>query len=223
MTYRLNSTLMLYTLMLCCVFCSKSEEEMIEEPNASDASQTPVVDPQPADPIPVIRTAIVPCDNGLALEYPCSGYRMVGKVSLPTLGSTFANDNWGWEDPETGKEYVMQGLNDGVAFLDVSSPTAIRYVGKLPTATRNSTWRDIKVHSDHAYIVSEADDHGLQVLIYVDCVDKPNFKRSRMMHGSHSLAAHTILPLTKIVDMRMPLELRMDHNTTMAEGLFLLI
>lgn len=163
MTYRLNSTLMLYTLMLCCVFCSKSEEEMIEEPNASDASQTPVVDPQPADPIPVIRTAIVPCDNGLALEYPCSGYRMVGKVSLPTLGSTFANDNWGWEDPETGKEYVMQGLNDGVAFLDVSSPTAIRYVGKLPTATRNSTWRDIKVHSDHAYIVSEADDHGLQV------------------------------------------------------------
>lgn len=135
----------------------------MDESVEDDTSQPVLTEPEPNNLIPVIRTPIVPCVDGLALEYPCSGYQLVGKVSLPAMGSTFANDNWGWEDPETGKEYVLQGLNDGVAFLDISSPTAVRYLGKLPTATQNSTWRDIKVYNDHAFIVSEADDHGLQV------------------------------------------------------------
>jgi choice-of-anchor B domain-containing protein len=33
----------------------------------------------------------------------------------------------------------------------------------LPTATTNSAWRDIKVYENHAFIVSEADEHGMQV------------------------------------------------------------
>ena len=37
------------------------------------------------------------------------------------------------------------------------------YLGKLPTATTNSNWRDVKVHKNHAFIVSEARHHGLQI------------------------------------------------------------
>jgi choice-of-anchor B domain-containing protein len=33
----------------------------------------------------------------------------------------------------------------------------------LPTASVNSSWRDIKVYKDHAFIVSEASNHGMQV------------------------------------------------------------
>ena len=123
---------------------------------------TPTPTPQ-GQPIPVITAEVTPCENGFAGQYPCSNYNLINWVSLPSLGSVFANDNWGWTDPETGKEYVLQGLKNGVAFLDISDPAAIRYIGKLPTASDESTWRDIKVYSNHAYIVSEAVNHGLQV------------------------------------------------------------
>merc|ERR1719412_3099477 len=33
----------------------------------------------------------------------------------------------------------------------------------MPTATRSSTWRDIKVYNNRAYVVSEASSHGMQV------------------------------------------------------------
>ena len=55
------------------------------------------------------------------------------------------------------------GVNDGTAFIDISTPDQPIYLGKLPTASDPSSWRDIKVYQDYAYVVSEAADHGLQV------------------------------------------------------------
>lgn len=124
------------------------------------------VDPTPVpqnQPIPLFTATPVLCENGFAGEYPCRNYDLINRISLANLGTSFANDNWGWTDPETGKEYVLQGLNNGVAFIDISSPSAIRYIGKLPTASDDSTWRDIKVFNNHAFIVSEAAGHGMQV------------------------------------------------------------
>jgi choice-of-anchor B domain-containing protein len=57
----------------------------------------------------------------------------------------------------------MIGLWDGTSFVDVTDPTNPSVLGFLPTKTSNSMWRDIKVYKDHAYIVSEARDHGMQV------------------------------------------------------------
>jgi choice-of-anchor B domain-containing protein len=70
---------------------------------------------------------------------------------------------WGWTDPETGREYALLGLDTGTAFVDVSEPDAPVYVGFLRTQTSNSLWRSIKVYADHAFIVSEAPGHGMQV------------------------------------------------------------
>jgi choice-of-anchor B domain-containing protein len=47
--------------------------------------------------------------------------------------------------------------------VDISDPENPVILGKLPTATDASWWRDIKVFKDHAFIVSEAQNHGLQV------------------------------------------------------------
>jgi choice-of-anchor B domain-containing protein len=82
---------------------------------------------------------------------------------LETFGSEAANDNWGWVDHESGKEYVLSGLDDGTAFIDISDPKNPIFLGKLPTATTVSPWRDIKIYKNHAFIVSEAPEHGLQV------------------------------------------------------------
>jgi choice-of-anchor B domain-containing protein len=55
------------------------------------------------------------------------------------------------------------GRTNGTSFVDITDPVNPVYLGNLPTATASSPWRDMKVHADHAYIVSEAPGHGMQV------------------------------------------------------------
>ncbi len=96
--------------------------------------------------------------------YTCSGVDLLAHLPLAEMGAAGSgNDIWGWTDPTTGREYAIVGLNDGTFFVDVTNPTAIVPLGKLPTATAPSVWRDIKVYRDHAFIVSEAPGHGMQV------------------------------------------------------------
>ena len=160
---KITVNILFFCLLL--VRCSQLEEEdtMIDIPDIvvpDDPTPTPV---SPVYEVVVVESEENSCENGFSGDYPCSNYSLLNRINLTVLQSDFANDNWGWTDPETGKEYVLQGLNDGTAFVDISSPTMARYIGKLPTATEESTWRDIKVYNNHAFIVSEAADHGLQV------------------------------------------------------------
>ncbi|WP_420551762.1 choice-of-anchor B family protein [Tenacibaculum aiptasiae] len=105
----------------------------------------------------------VECTAGKAGIYPCSGYDLLLTLPLDTFGATEGNDSWGWTDTTTNKEYAIICLNNGTAFVDISDTDNPIYLGKLPTATVNSSWRDVKVYKDHAFIVSEASNHGMQV------------------------------------------------------------
>ena len=104
-----------------------------------------------------------PCQNGFAGSYPCNGYDLMAQIPLSTLNANAGNDSWGWTDPNNGDEYALIGLTNGTAFIDISDPVNPVYLGKLPTATSNSSWRDVKVYNNHAFIVSEASNHGMQV------------------------------------------------------------
>ncbi len=103
------------------------------------------------------------CIDGNAGGYECQGIDLMSTVSLQQLDATMANDCWGWIDTLTGKEYAIIGLDNGTAFIDITIPNQPVIIGKLPTQTFASIWRDIKVFGNHAYIVSEADNHGMQV------------------------------------------------------------
>lgn len=50
-----------------------------------------------------------------------------------------------------------------MAFVEVLDDGSVEYVGRLPTQTVSSVWRDMKVIKDHVYIGSEAEGHGLQI------------------------------------------------------------
>lgn len=104
----------------------------------------------------------VPCENGSADNYPCNGYDLIGRIGLTDFEAGRGNDIWGWRDDSSGREFAVVGLDNGTAFVEVSGDEPI-YLGKLPTATSSSTWRDVKVFGDYAYIVSEAPGHGMQV------------------------------------------------------------
>ena len=120
----------------------------------------------PIDPVVGIDnsvTSVTPCVNGMAGIYPCDGYDLIGKISLSDLGAQAGSDSWGWTDTTTGKEYAIIALNNGTSFVDISDEENLINLGKLPSATVSSNWRDVKVYKDHAFIVSEAQGHGLQV------------------------------------------------------------
>ena len=110
-----------------------------------------------------ISHAQTPCENGFAGPYPCNDYDLMSQIDLNELSAARGNDSWGWTDPQDGKEYAIMGLTNGTAFIDISDPVNPVYLGKLPTHTQSSIWRDIKVYANHAFVVSEASGHGMQV------------------------------------------------------------
>lgn len=109
------------------------------------------------------------CENGTAGGYACDRVDLVSRLSRNDLGAADAvmlNDVWGWTDTLTGRDYAVVGRMDGTAFVDVTDPETPRYLGHLPATagTEVSMWRDIKVFSDHAFIVAlVAGAHGMQV------------------------------------------------------------
>jgi choice-of-anchor B domain-containing protein len=108
-----------------------------------------------------------PCINGMAAEtFPCDQVDMLSHLTLGDLGLSFANDIWGWTDPQTKKDYALIGGIEGTVIVDISDPRRPDIVGTLPTHSTagGDFWRDIKVYQDHAFVVSENSGHGMQVL-----------------------------------------------------------
>ncbi len=107
----------------------------------------------------------VPCVNGFADVHPCHGIDLLALVPLSDLGGasplSSGNDVWGWT--ASGREFAIVGGNSGTSFVEITGPVSPDLVGFLPTHTVNSSWRDIKVYANHAFIVSEAGGHGMQV------------------------------------------------------------
>ena len=121
------------------------------------------------DPLPAVTGGEVVCENGEAASYDCDHVDLLSFLPREELGAgrgARLNDIWGWTDPETGREYGLVGRMDGTAFVDVTDPHNPRYLGNLARTegSRSSTWRDIKVFKDHAFIVADgAGAHGMQV------------------------------------------------------------
>lgn len=152
-----------------------------------------------------IRGGEVRCEDGAASLFDCNKVDLLSFVSLkelsPNRGAKMT-DIWGWEDPQTGAEYVLQGREDGVAFVDISDPYNPVYVGQLmkTDGAPGSSWRDVKVYDNHALIVADgARQHGMQVfdltqLRDVDPADMPvDFEETALYRGiasSHNIVVN---------------------------------
>ncbi len=143
----------------------------------------------------VFAFAQTPCNNGDAGGYDCSGYDLMAHMPLSVFNTTGANDSWGWTDPNDGKEYVLMGLENGTAFIDISDPVNPIYLGKLATATGTTVWRDIKTYNNYAFIVSEASGHGMQIfdLTHLRNVNNPPVTFTEDAHYSGFSNAHNIV------------------------------
>jgi len=80
-------------------------------------------------------------------QYPSAGY----------------NDIWGYVDG-TGNEYALLGVRTGTSIVNLANPQSPVEVAFIPGP--QSIWRDIKVHSTYAYVVTEqtGSGQGLQII-----------------------------------------------------------
>ncbi|MDE2677667.1 MAG: choice-of-anchor B family protein [Gemmatimonadota bacterium] len=112
----------------------------------------------------------IDCADGEATVFGCDEVDLVAYVPVSQLGGgrgVRVNDIWGWTDPETNRDYAIVGRTDGTSFVDVTDPPNPFVVGNLPRTegAPRSSWRDMKVYSDHVFIVADGSpEHGMQVL-----------------------------------------------------------
>ncbi|MDZ4700365.1 MAG: choice-of-anchor B family protein [Rhodothermales bacterium] len=140
----------------------------------------------------------IDCKDGGASLFSCDKVDLLSMLSVKDISTDRGvklNDVWGWTDPETEKEYVIQGRTDGTAFVDISNPHRPVYIGELlrTEGSPGSTWRDIKVYKDHAYIVADgAGAHGVQIFDLRQLRDVPpadmpvQFEMTAHYTGVHS-------------------------------------
>jgi choice-of-anchor B domain-containing protein len=125
--------------------------------------------PPTRDRFEMVRGKEVVCEGGDAAEFTCGNTGLLAFLPISQVGGdrgSRMSDNWGWTDPESGREYALAGRNDGTAFVDVTDPENPRYLGNLPLTpgANPAAWRDMKTYRNHAYIVADgAGQHGMQV------------------------------------------------------------
>ncbi|MCH8935698.1 MAG: choice-of-anchor B family protein [Gemmatimonadetes bacterium] len=113
------------------------------------------------------------CTDGKIGPFDCNDVELLSFVPNSILRApghsrgVRTNDNWGWTDPLTGREYALVGRNDGTSFIDITDPVNPILVGDLPKPANtppSQLWRDIKTYKNHAFIVADgAGNHGMQV------------------------------------------------------------
>jgi choice-of-anchor B domain-containing protein len=82
----------------------------------------------------------------------------LGQLTFPGHGDV--SDIWGHVDT-SGNEYALVGLQNGTSIVDITIPTSP--VEVFFSAGAFSTWRDLKVWNNHAYIVNE-EANGLKII-----------------------------------------------------------
>ena len=137
------------------------------------------------------------CVGGMAGIYPCDSVDLLELLPLSGMGGApGANDIWGWTAQPSGREFALVGLRTGTAFVEISDPESAVYLGRLPsTGNGDSTWRDIKVYSNHAFIVSDFNgNHGMQVfdLNQLLTVVSPPVTFAEAAHYNQIGSAHNI-------------------------------
>ncbi|MCA1799002.1 MAG: choice-of-anchor B family protein, partial [Xanthomonadaceae bacterium] len=159
-----------------------------------------------ADPL-LLAKAIAPmqasassaaCVAGDAGGFPCDRVDLLSHIALGDFSSApaRANDVWGFVDLNTDREYALVGLENGVAVVDISDPSAPVEVGTI--AGEGTGWRDVKVVQRHnpdadrwqayAYVTADAVHDRLTV---IDLTGLPN-RIALAARATDDLSAHNL-------------------------------
>merc|ERR1712019_87033 len=109
------------------------------------------------------------CVDGMAGEYPCKNTDVLsllspldlscGEMPERMLDSNLI-DMWGWTDPDSGREFALVCQQTQSTYVEVTDPENPIVLGSLKFSSENyyTTWCDIKVFKNFAYVVSESEN-----------------------------------------------------------------
>jgi choice-of-anchor B domain-containing protein len=86
---------------------------------------------------------------------------LLARINLSTFGSQNGNSCWGYVSP-SGREYAIMGLNNKVAFVEITNPSQPNWFASIPHGS--SLWADVKVYRNACYVVTEGSGMGIQVI-----------------------------------------------------------
>ena len=116
----------------------------------------------------------VSCVNGKADIFDCENIDLLAHFPLTEMSSSpsLGSDIWGHVDLNTGNEFAIMTINNGVAVFDVTNPTEPKEVGTISGV--NSSWRDVKVYQyfnesinlwqAYAYSITEGNNGGVSII-----------------------------------------------------------
>ncbi len=135
---------------------------------------------------------------GQAGTFPCWNIDYLAQIPLTGFSTQplSAANLWGFVDRDDDREYVLVGLRNGTAVVDVTDPASPREVATVPGVT--NAWREVKVyqvfdaglgrHRAYAYVTTEGSGAGLQIL---DLTELPN--GASLANTLHDLStSHTL-------------------------------
>jgi len=140
--------------------------------------------------------------NGIAGgQYPCKNVDLISHISAQQLNQVIGSkgnvedelsDVWGWS--KNNREFALVCLYRGVAFVEVSFPVQPVYLGVLKFKNNGgSMWCDVKVYRDHAYIVTENNQQGMQIFDLTSLlVASPNTLFAETSHFDGNTNAHNL-------------------------------
>lgn len=107
---------------------------------------------------------------------------LANRNTHPGTGGNLYSALWGYVAPN-GREYAILGCASGTAFYDVTDSANIVEVGFIAGPTSN--WREMKVFSNYAYVVSEANNSKIQI------IDLSNLPASVTLAGTSNMPSHS--------------------------------
>jgi choice-of-anchor B domain-containing protein len=139
-----------------------------------------------------------PCTSGVSTGFPCQNVSLASHLSLSALQpvSPGGADLWGYTDLNTGREYVVMGLQSGVAVVDVTDPEAPQQIAYATGTTTN--WREVTIYQQYdanakrwrAYAYVTTDGEVQDFLMILDLSGLPNSVEQVSFASDHR-AAHT--------------------------------
>ncbi len=127
-----------------------------------------------AEPLQALQAAPASCVQGLAGPFPCRDIDFAAQIPLSGFTSQpiSASNVWGFVDLNDNREYVLVGLRNGTAIVEVTNPDAPRQVLTIPG--NSSLWRELRILQRRdvaagrwrsvAYVSTEAPGSGIQVI-----------------------------------------------------------
>ncbi len=109
------------------------------------------------------------------------GMKFLGQLNQ--YSSALYSALWGYTAPD-GREYALLGVRTGTSIIDITDAPILKEVAFIPN--KKAIWREIKTYSHYAYVVTDHQNTGLEI---IDLSDLPRsaklvttFKNYPMSH-----------------------------------------